>query len=59
MIRIQRDLILEMDRESQRRSKDFKRRMRVVEGILDLWGQTFTNPIMIDLDADEVTLVDE
>ena len=59
VIRIQRNLILELDWGSWTRFEEFERRMRVVEGILDPRGRTFTNLIVIDLDADEVILVDE
>ena len=50
------ELILQMDQENRRR---FKR----VERMLDPWGWTFGNPILIDLDPEEavldvVTLVD-
>ena len=52
MIGIQRELILELDRKSWRRFENIERR-------LDPRGQTFSNLILIDLDLDEVTLVDE
>ena len=55
LLGIHRELILELDAENRRR---FER----IERIQDLWGRTFRNPILIDLDpeerdADEVTLV--
>ena len=51
MLQIQRDLIMVMDEENWRRIGLLERRM-------DLWGQTFGNPIVIDLDLDEVMLVE-
>ena len=53
---IQHQLILNLDQENQ---KKFER----IERLLDLWGWTFRNPILIDLDPEEresdvVTLVE-
>ena len=45
MLQIQWELILAMDMENQRR--------------MDPRGRTFRNPIIINLDPDEVTLVEE
>ena len=52
LLGIHQELILELDLEIRRR---FKR----VERMLDPRGRTFGNPILINLDPDEVTLVDE
>ena len=46
------ELILELDWENRRRFEG-------IEKMLDPQGRTFGNPILIDLDPDEVTLVDE
>ena len=46
------ELILELDWENRRRFEG-------IERMLDPWGRTFGNPILIDLDLDEVTLVEE
>ena len=51
MLQIQKDLILAMDEEQQRRIRSLERRM-------DPRGRTFGNLIVIDLDADEVMLVE-
>ena len=55
LLDIQRRLILELDQENRQK---FER----LERMLDLWGRTFRNPIVIDLDPedqvdDAVTLV--
>ena len=52
LLEIHRELILGLDQEN-------RRRFEVVERMLDPWGRTFGNPILIDLDLDEVTLVEE
>ena len=52
LLGIHQELILELDRENQRRFEG-------IERMLDPWGRTFGNPILIDLDLDEVTLVEE
>ena len=46
------ELILELDQEN-------RRRFGVLERMLDPQGRTFRNPILINLDPDEVTLVEE
>ena len=50
-LQIQWDLIMAIDKEQRRRISSLERR-------IDLWGQTFGNLIVIDLDEDEVMLVD-
>ena len=52
LLGIHQVLILELDGENRRR---FKR----LERMLDPRGRTFGNPILIDLDPDEVTLVEQ
>ena len=52
LLGIHQELILGLDQENRRR---FER----VERMLDLQGQTFGNPILINSDPDEVTLVEE
>ena len=56
MLGVHRDLILELDQENWRRFEG-------IERMLDPWGRTFGNPILIDLDPedwdlDEVTLAE-
>ena len=46
------ELILALDQE-------YRRRFEGIERMMDPQGRTFGNPILIDLDPDEVTLVDE
>ena len=52
LLQIQWELIMAIDKEQQRRIQSLERK-------LDPRGRTFGNPVLIDLDPDEVTLVEE